>query len=274
MRACPNCSELADDSANFCHMCGERLLDEPPPPPVPIPSALPEPETSRSTILLRVLVPLIAVLVLGVGAAVVLSDSGDEGGSVPTPSPTSPSPTASPSPSILAAPPADVLASTQTVRIRLQVSNCPGCEITAIPADSTAAQTATVAQDSVQYALPAPSTLGLSFTVAHPDGFGSANGPNAVVLAPAGKQPGASVTVGEVIDAGAASLCWAGAVESDATIPIVVEPFADGTPIGGLRAWAHPAQPVLSASAVPAADGTVEAADLLGCVDARAELVG
>ncbi len=152
--------------------------------------------------------------------------------------------------------------------MRLAVAKCPGCEITAVPADGSNAQVATVAGSQVEFALPTASTLGLAFTVAHPDGFGSADGPNVIVLAPAGAAPGQPVTVAEVIDAGRVGVCWAGTLAAQRSLKVAVEVFADGTAPGGLRAWADPAEPVTGVSTAPANDGTVQAPAVAACASA------
>ena len=272
MRACPDCGQLTEDDANFCHMCGGRLRSEPPPPPV----ALPGDDGAGSPLGSRPWVWLVAAAVLllaiGAGAALVLnnpgSDAPPEGAPDPEVSPTTSAPP-EPAPDASA-----VLAGSGTVRVQVDVVNCPGCQIDAIPADGTDPQSATVAQGSVEFALPRDSTLGLAFTVRHPDGFGSQGGPNVAVLAIDQAAPGTRITVSDLIDAARPHVCWAGTLADTATIAITVDVFGDGTAAGGLRAWGDPAQAVLPASAAPSSDGSVEQTALAGCAAARAAAAG
>jgi hypothetical protein len=164
--------------------------------------------------------------------------------------------------------PEEVLAADGATRVRMTVASCGGCEITAIPADGSAPQVATVAGQAVEFALPTASTLGLAFTVQHPDGFGSEGGPNVIVLAPAGIAAGAPVPVSEIIEADRVAVCWAGTLAAERSLAVAVEVFADGTTPGGLRAWADPAEPVTAAAAAPEADGSVPETALAGCSNA------
>jgi hypothetical protein len=267
MQSCAECGHLSDDDANFCDQCGSRLRPEPPA-PVPIDSAATEPERGLGSRWWVWALGAIALLIAAAaGAALVLNDPdatsdeetpGEEAGE---PQPTASSP---------ATPDAEeVLAADGTSRVRLAVANCAGCQITALPADGSGAQVATVASGAVEFALRTPSTLGLGFTVEHPDGFGSAEAGNTIVLAPSGVAAGEQVTVSDISDADLVSVCWAGTLAAERSLTVAVELFADGTTPGGLRAWADPAEPVTDAVTAPTADGTVAAGALNGCAAAQ-----
>lgn len=271
MRACQNCGHLCEDSANFCNQCGERLRDEPPPPPVQLPDEDSREPRSAPPAWLLILGAVCIIALVAVGAVLVLNDP-EDGGTAPEDT-ASAQPTPTPAPTTATVPdPEDVLANTERVDVRLSVANCPDCIITAVPADDSGEQVATVSDGAVLFGLAGSSTLGLAFTVEHPDGFGESSGSNAVVLAPVGTPPGSTVPVSDVIGAAGSEMCWGGTTGTTGDIAIVVEPFGDGTPQGGLRAWADPAQPVLPAAVQPAADGSVEGIELVVCTAARSQL--
>lgn len=264
MRSCSECGHLTDDDANFCDQCGARLRTEPP--PVVVARAPVDPErTLGRRWWVWLLGALALVLAIALGAVLVLEPDPESDATVEDPA-AGDAETGESDSQVLPAPdPADVLAATGSTRLRMTVSRCAGCEITAVPADGTDPQIATVDGGSVEFALPTASTLALGFTVSHPDGFGSQDGPNAIVLAPASAPAGTAVAVSDVIGADSVSVCWAGTLEASATIAVAVEIFANGALEGGLRAWADPAQPVTTAATGPNADGTVQAAGLNGC---------
>lgn len=266
MQPCPNCEELVEDTANFCHLCGERIVAPPPPPPVSEP---PEPaaDSSSSRRTLLWLAATGAVFVLVVLMAMQLAGQDPESDGQPQPPAETRSGSATDS-SVPAPDPQEVLAATGTTRLTLQVDNCADCEITAVPADGSADQTATVSDGVVQFALPQPSTLALAFTVSHPQGYGSQGGRNAVVLAPYGAAAGEGVDVADLIDADVVAICWAGTVQPEATLAIAVDPFGDGTANGDLRVWADPATDALPAPAGPTGAGTVDEAALTACTEA------
>ncbi len=263
MQPCPDCGHLMPAGANFCDRCGERLRPEPP----PAPRTEPPPDDPRpllsSTTWIWVLSAVGLLIAIGVGAALVMnepSDSTDSESAGPDDTTTEPGqpPTTTPDP-------ADVLASKETARIRMTVFNCGSCEITAFPGDGSEPQTATVAAGAVEFALPVPATLGLGFTVTHPDGFGAADGSNVVVLSPAGFPAGTAVRVADVVNAEAVRICWAGTLQTTVTLAINADLFNNGTPTGGLRTWADPGLPTLPVTTVASANGTVDAPALSAC---------
>ena len=267
MQPCPNCGELVADSANFCHMCGERMMPEPPPPPRPTVPPVLEEQPRSPRIWAWLLAIAAGVLLITVATALVLNNPEDQ--PAPLPSDGSSADTAFTAPQ-----PQRVLATSGTVRLQISIGSCEGCDITAVPADGTAEQTATVVNGSAEFAIANRSTLGLGFTVQHPQGFGAAGGPNVAVLAPLGAVPGGSVVAREVANAASVGICWAGTVSSAASIPLSVEPHGDSTVTGGLRVWASPAQPVLDAMVAASGDGTVEQPALSTCSNAVRQLGG
>lgn len=259
MRACPNCGQLIPESANFCHMCGERMPAElPPPRPAPV---LEEP--SRLPRVLRWVVAAGSAVVLALVAAALVLNNPDEQAD-----PTSDgSGSVTDGAVVVASPPSpqSLLAATSTVQLQVRVANCEKCVITAVPADGTARKSGSVANGSVELTLDSRSTLGLGLTISHPQGFGEAGGPNVAVLAPLGAVPGGSVAAATIANATSVGICWAGTLATTATIGLKVEPHGDRTPTGGLRVWADPAQPVLDAMVAPSGDGTVEQPALSTC---------
>jgi hypothetical protein len=270
MQSCAECGHLSDDDANFCDQCGSRLRPEPQP-PAPIDVGATEPERGLGSRWWVWVLGAIALLIaVAAGATLVFNDpeaTSDE--PTPTEDAGEPQPAASP----LATPDAEeVLAADGTSRVRVAVANCAGCEITAVPADGSGTQVATVDSGAVEFALPTPSTLGLGFTVEHPDGFGSAEDGNTIVLAPSGAAAGDPVTVADIAEAEQVSVCWAGTLAAERSLAVAVDLFADGTTPGGLRAWADPAEPVTDAVTAPAGNGAVAAGALSGCAVAQDEV--
>jgi hypothetical protein len=264
MRSCSECGHLTDDDANFCDQCGARLRTEPP--PVVAPAPVEQERTLGSRLWVWLLGALALMLAIALGAVLVFIEPEPETDDAADDAAAGDAGSEGSDQQVRPAPdPADVLAATGSTRLRLLVSRCAGCEITAVPADGNDPQIATVDSGSVEFALPTASTLALGFTVSHPDGFGSQDGPNAIVLAPTGVAAGTAVAVSDVIGVDTVSVCWAGTLAADATITVAVEIFAKGAGDGGLRAWADPAQPVTSAATAPDADGTVQASGLNGC---------
>jgi len=130
MKPCPNCGQMVADTANFCHMCGERIPSLPPPPD-PVIAA--PPDERRVPWLLVASIGL-AVLA-GMGIYTVLAGADDApaptDSAQPSPSPTADSPAPTGTPQAEA-----VLSSTGTVLITVEVANCAGCAITAVPGTS------------------------------------------------------------------------------------------------------------------------------------------
>jgi hypothetical protein len=214
-----------------------------------------------------------SVVVVAIGWALVFNDGTQPGPqpSEPTQDSQSPSP-ANPSASVPE--PQQVLAATGTTLLRITVQSCEGCVVSPLLADGRQLPPGTVSEGAVEFLLPTADTLGLAFSVAHPQGFGGDSGPNIAVLAPDAAEVGSAVPVAAIADAATAGVCWAGTIESGARISLAVEPFADRTPTGGLRVWADPAQPVLQAPIAPTSDGTVEAGEAQVCAVAVASLKG
>lgn len=268
MRPCPNCGQLVAESANFCHMCGERIPDVPEtPPPLP-PTAAPvfdtRPRFPRTGVWFLAIAA--AVVIIAVAALLVLNDPEDKAPSAGG---------GQPGGGAYAAPaPQSVVSASGTVRLLVSIGNCEGCAVTAVPADDSAPQSATVVNGTAEFAIANRSTLGLGFTVTHPQGFGDAGGANVAVLLPLGSTPGESVSAKQVSNAPSVGICWAGTVASAASIPLAVEPHGDSTVTGGLRIWANPAQPVLDAMVAPSGDGTVEKPALSVCSNAVRQLGG
>lgn len=267
MRPCPDCGELIAETANFCPMCGERITEEPPPPPRPLPqSILDEDEHRFPRSGAWFLVAAASLLILGVGAVLVLNDPEQR---QQPPLGASPSGLNSPAPA-----PQDVLTAAGTVRLQVGIGNCEGCDITAVTADSSIDRTEPVVNGTAQFVIPHRSTLGLGFSVAHPQGFGEAGGPNVAVLSPLGAITGGSVSAATIADATSVGICWAGTVSPTASIQLLVEPHGDSTVTGGLRVWASPAQPILDAMVAPSGEGTVEVPALSTCSNAVRGLGG
>lgn len=264
MKPCPTCAGLVDDDANFCPQCGERMLAEPPPPK---PVIVYDPAPRVPAWLPWALAVLAGLVVLATGAALVLQDD------PPQAQPATPSAPPPPEEPEAAPPPRDVLAATGTTRLRINVAGCEGCLIDLLPT-SGAGRTATVVGGSAEFDLPTAATLGLAVAVAHPQEFGSDGGPNVAVLRPVGTEAGSAVPVSAIVDAGGAGVCWAGTLNSGGRMDLLVEPFANATPGGGLRVWASPALAVIGPAVAPADDGTVEADATSTCVAAVAAVAG
>jgi hypothetical protein len=270
MIKCPNCHELIDESANFCHLCGERIVVEPPPPK---PVAVYDPTPNIPRWLPWALAVIAAVVVGAIGWSLVSSDGTQPAAQPTAPAQASGSPSPN-SPSTSVPAPQQVLAATGTTLLRVTIGSCEGCVISPLLADGRQLPPGTVSEGAVEFLLPTAETLGLAFAVAHPQGFGGVSGPNIAVLAADGADVGSPVPVAAIADAATAGVCWAGTIENGARISLAVEPFADKTPTGGLRVWADPAQPVLKAPIAPTADGTVEAGEAQVCGVAVATLAG
>lgn len=255
MQSCAECGHLNGEDANFCDQCGNRLLPEPAP-PVTIDRRATEPEPSLvSRWWVWLLGAVLLLVAIGAGAALVLT-----GDAEPEPA----EPVATPEP-VTTPDPAEVQAATGVSRVRLAVINCTDCTFTAVLAGEAEPQVATVADGAVEFALPTASTLGLGFTVQHPDGYGLPNADNAVVLSPVEVEAGASVAVSEVIAAERVAVCWGGTLATERNINVIVERYADGTSPGGLRAWASPAEPGSGTPIKPTADGAISAGALNSC---------
>lgn len=266
MVPCPNCGELLPASANFCHMCGDRIMPQPEP-PKPLPSLQPEPQFPRW--LLWTGVAVATIVLAGVGTSLIRQ----EGTTKPREGQTDTAAPAEPTrPPAVPPTPEQVLASEGTAVIRVGMASCEGCVVTLLPADGSPAQTATVVRGTAEFGIPTRNTLGLSLSVQHPQGFGDESGTNIAVLAPGDAEPGTPVSVVDVADAAVVGVCWSGTLDGVAAIPLVVEAFSDSTETGGLRVWATPAQPVMEVPVPPAGDGTVGAPALAVCGQARAAL--
>lgn len=267
MTSCPNCRQEPEPDANFCYHCGERLPSEPIPEPVPSYFENQEPKRRRWPLVLAAAVALIA---LGfIGWQMVLRET--------TPAPelaTEPTTLALPdqtNPTVVPSVPPQVVASTRgTTRLTISTFNCDSCEITAIPADGSAPQVATVAAGTAKFALPTAQTLGLAFTVKHPDGFGANSAPNVLILRPGGVAPGEEATVTDVIRSVGSAVCWSGTDQETATLDLVADTYL-ADEVAQLRVWTNPAQQTLSVVTAPNPDGSIGEAGLADCKAAAAQ---
>lgn len=187
---------------------------------------------------------VIAVLILLGGFLLLRTGSGELPAAAPpqsptpTPSPTEGTPTTAPSPDA-------VLADESTTVLRVRVTDCNGCQVTAVASDAgTRDHTwkATVAAGVAQLEMPTPDTLGMAFFLQGEKDGGDTPARTLVALMPAGAEAGQPVSAGRIEDAPRAGYCWAGT-----TLDVAVLNFAAESGGGRVQqAWANPALPALS----------------------------
>lgn len=261
MTLCPSCRKEPEPGANFCYHCGERLHSEPVADPVLTHFESDTPPRRRWPLVLAAAAAVVAIGLIGWQMVVRETSPAPQATAEPTslPSPDSTGPAVLPS-----VPPKTVADTKGTTRLTISAFNCDGCEITAIPADGSSPQPATVSAGTAKFALPTAQTLGLAFTVKHPDGFGVDSEPNVLILRPGGVSAGSSASVQNVIQSAGSAVCWGGTDQETATMEIVADTYLeDGVP--SLRIWTNPAQQTLDVVTPPNPDGTVGQGGLTDC---------
>ena len=193
---------------------------------------------------------VIVALLVGFGAFLLTrTGSGEPPAAAPppqpsaTPSATAGTPTAAPDPE-------EVRNNQGATSLKLQVTGCEGCQVTAIPSVATDADepfAATVESGVALIDVPTPGTLGMSFFV-QGEKDGDDTPQRALVLLQPGRiAPGDPVSARTAGEAESAGYCWAGTTLSVATLRFTAE--EDKGVVS--RVWADPALPTTSAQVKP-----------------------
>lgn len=189
---------------------------------------------------------VIVAVVVGLGLFLLArTGSGEPPAAAPAPSPSvTPSPTAG---TPTAAPEPEAVAADQgTTVLKIRVTECEGCQVTAVPAtDSGGAKdwSATVTQGMAQIEIPTPQSLGLAFFVQGEKDGNDTPVRTLVTLQPDQVPPGDPVSADRAASAKTAGYCWAGTTLDVATLAFAAE--ESGSRVQ--RTWADPALPTLAA---------------------------
>ncbi len=205
------------------------------------------PMNARSPVVIGTLV---VVVLVGLGVFLLSrTGSGAPPAAAPAPQPsatpsiTAGTPTAAPAPE-------DVRNQPGTTVLKVKVSGCPGCQVTAVPDDTTTADgpfAATVTNGLAQLEVPSPSTLGLSFFLQGEKDGNDTPARTLVILQPDRVAPGDAVTEAAAGSAQSAGYCWAGTTLTVATVRFSAQ--AKGGTVQS--AWADPALPTTAAQVTP-----------------------